>query len=313
MQEIFLKYASEEQLVYVSKVLKLVYGEYNRIIQVIGDYNTRKLSTVDPNKLSTLMSSPERKELNEILEKRSIKGDLKWLVMPYPCNALAQEAKMDLFSYEEFVSKSLFLDKENPIEEWRKIQKQQDSIVEFLNTVKEIQVIGEDTDLFLSVKGRSWENSCGKNNLPDGEIFTSPIETSINGHIRFTYPGIYMGKEIEDIFLEFKRGEVIKATAKKGEDLLQEILKVENANQLGEFAVGTNYGITEFTKNMLFDEKLGGSIHCALGMGFQELGGENMSAIHWDILKDMKVPGSKIIADNRIIYEEGKWKIENLK
>jgi len=311
MLEIFLKTASEEQLKYVDKITKLVYNEFDRLIQVSAKYNTRNLSTVDPNKLSTLMSAPERKELNEILERRSSSGELKWLVMPYPCNALAQEANMDLFSYFDFVSKSLFLDKENPTEYWRKMQTEQDLIVNYLNKVKEIHVIGEDTDLFLSVKGRTWDNSCGQNNLPDGEVFTSPIEDSTNGHIRFTYPGIYMGKEIEDIYLEFKDGKVISATAKKGDDLLQEILKIENANLLGEFAIGTNYGITEFTKNMLFDEKLGGSLHCALGMGFEELGSKNSSSIHWDILKDMKTPESKIIADGNIIYEEGKWKIKN--
>ena len=216
---------------------------------------------------------------------------------------------MDLFSYADFVYKSLFLDKENPIEQWRKIQKKQDLLIDYLNNVKEIHVIGEDTDLLLSVEGRKWINCCGQRNLPDGEIYTGPVEDSINGHIRFTYPGIHMGKEVEDIYLEFKNGEIIKATAVKGEDILQELLKIENANRIGEFAIGTNYGVTKFTKNMLFDEKIGGTLHCALGLGFERTGSTNKSAIHWDILKDMKTPGSKIIADNKVIYEEGKWKI----
>ncbi len=216
---------------------------------------------------------------------------------------------MDNFSYSEFVEKTLLLDKEDPVKEWKEVERKQDKLVEILNKVERIQVLGEDTDLTLSVKGRKWINCCGHNNLPDGEVFTSPLEDSVNGHIRFTFPGIYSGKEIENIRLDFKDGKVVKATADKAEDLLQEIVAIENANILGEFAIGTNYGITKFTKNMLFDEKMGGTMHCAVGAGPPETGSTNQSAIHWDILKDMKASGSKIIADGKVIYEEGQWKI----
>lgn len=312
MQEIFFKYASDEQLSYVNKLEESIFKDFDRLIEVKAEYNTRKYSNVNPEKFSKYAGTPKRKELREIQEKRTMSGELKWLVIPYSCNALAQEANLDLFSYEEFVNKSLFLDKEDPIEEWLKMQKKQDLLVKFLDSVEEIQVLGKDTDLSLSVKGRTWENCCGKSNLPDGEVYTGPIEDSTNGHIRFSYPGIYTGNEIQDIYLEFKDGKVIKATAQKGEELLQEILKIENADVLGEFAIGTNYGITKFTKNMLFDEKLGGTLHCALGLGFEKTGSKNRSSIHWDILKDMKEPGSKIIADNHVIYEEGKWKIKDL-
>ncbi len=305
----FFKYASDEQLKYVSKTEELIFKEFDRLIEIRADFNTRRFSNVDSKKLSTFMGVPKRRELREIQDKRTLKGEFKWIVLAYPCNAYAQEANMDLISYADLVYKSLFLDKENPIDYWRKIQKKQDLIIDYLNNIKEIRVIGEDTDLLLSVEGRKWINCCGERNLPDGEIYTGPVEDSINGHIRFTYPGIYMGKEVEDIYLEFKDGEVIKATALKGEDILQEILKIENAKRLGEFAIGTNYGIKKFTKNMLFDEKLGGTLHCTLGLGFEKTGSTNKSAIHWDILKDMKTPGSKIIADNKVIYEEGKWKI----
>ena len=305
----FFKYASDEQLKYVGKTEELIFKEFDRLIEIRADFNTRKFSNIDSKKLSTFMGEPKRKELREIQDKRTSSGDFKWIVLAYPCNAYAQEANMDLFSYADFVYKSLFLDKENPIEQWRKIQKKQDLLIDYLNNVKEIHVIGEDTDLLLSVEGRKWINCCGQRNFPDGEIYTGPVEDSINGHIRFTYPGIHMGKEVEDIYLEFKNGEIIKATAVKGEDILQELLKIENANRIGEFAIGTNYGVTKFTKNMLFDEKIGGTLHCALGLGFERTGSTNKSAIHWDILKDMKTPGSKIIADNKVIYEEGKWKI----
>lgn len=309
IREDFFKYAVEEQLIYVSKYEESIFKEFDRLIEIRAEYNTHKYSTIAPKRFSTYMNVPKRKELREIEEQRTSSGELKWIVIPYPCNAYAQEANMDLFAYSDFINRSLFLDKEDPIAEWKKMQKYQDLIIKNLNKVKKIQVIGDGTDLTLFVEGRKWINCCGQRNLPDGEIYTGPIEDSVNGHIRFTYPGIYMGKEVEDIYLEFQNGQVIKATAKKGEDILHEILKVDNANRIGEFAIGTNYGITKFTKNMLFDEKLGGTLHCALGLGFDECGSKNISSIHWDILKDMKVPGSRILADGNVIYEEGKWKI----
>ncbi len=309
IQETIFKYASEEQLTYVSKLSEVVNNEYDRLIEIRADFNTRKFSNVDPKKLSIFMSAPKRKELREIQNRRTASGEFKWLVLAYPCNAHAQEASMDLLSYTEFVHNSLFLDKENPIEEWRKMQKQQDILVEYLNKIEKIHVIGEDTDLILSVKERKWLNSSGQRNLPDGEVHTAPIENVTNGHIRFTYPGIYMGNEVEDIYLEFKDGKVINANAEKGDEILQKILQVENADRLGEFAIGNNFGITKFTKSILFDEKMGGTLHCALGFGSEMSGSKNKSSVHWDMIKDMKAPGSKILADDKVIYEEGKWKI----
>ena len=309
LSEIKFKYASEEQLEYVDNIIKQIMNEFDATINIFGDYNTKKLANVDPNRIAISQASPGHKELMEIMERRTSSGDLKWVIVPYPCQSFAQEAKMDLFSYFDFVEKALLLDKEDPISEWTKIDQEQEKIANYLNNSENIHVIGDDTDLTLSVKERKWINCSGQNNLPDGEVFTGPIEDSVNGHIRFTYPGIYSGQEIENIYLEFKDGKVINATADKGGELLQEILKIQNADKLGEFAIGTNYGITHFSKNMLFDEKMGGTMHCALGLGPEETGSKNKSAIHWDILKDMKLPGSKVIADGKVVYEEGQWKI----
>ncbi len=308
-QELFFKYASEKQLVYVDNIQKIVFKEFDGMIQILGDYNPYKHASVDPKKMAKMQSAPGRFEIMSIMNERYSKGEFNWVIAPYPCQSLAQEAKMGLFSYFDFVEKALLLDKEDPVSEWTKIDQEQEKIVNYLNETEKIHVIGEDTDLTLSVKGRKWINCSGQNNLPDGEVFTGPVEDSVNGHIRFTFPGIYSGQEIENIYLEFKDGKVIKATAEKGEELLQEILKIQNADILGEFAIGTNYGIQNFTKNMLFDEKMGGTMHCALGLGPEESGSKNKSAIHWDILKDMKLPGSKVIADGKVIYEEGQWKI----
>jgi aminopeptidase len=308
-QELLYKYGSEDQLFYYDDVLKKIDKEFDCFILIYGDYNRKKLSLVDSKLIAKVKGSPANKESSEIIRKRAASGEMKWVVVPYPCHSFAQEANMDLFSYTDFVRKALFLDKEDPIKEWKEIKKKQEELINYLIKVDNIRVLGEDTDLVLSVKGRNWFNACGQVNLPDGEVATGPLENSVNGHIRFSYPGIYLGKEIENIYLEFKDGMVSKAKADKGERLLQEILAIENANIIGEFALGTNYGITDFTKNMAFDEKIGGTMHCALGAGFPETGSENYSAIHWDILKDMRLPGSKIIADGIVIYEEGRWKI----
>jgi aminopeptidase len=308
-QELFFKYAADYQLEYFDDIILRMVKEFDGFIQIFADYNTKKMELIDSKKLGKMQGSAKRFELQKIMSERELKGELYWVIVPYPCQSYAQEANMDLYSYTDFVTKALLLDKEDPVEEWKKIHKKQETLVNFLNKVKNITVLGEDTNLTLSVEWRVWENCSGQNNLPDGEVFTGPIENSVNGHIRFTYPGIYHGKEIENISLEFKDGKVIKGTAEKGQELLQEILKIKNADILGEFAIGTNYGITHFSKNMLFDEKIGGTIHCALGLGIPKTGSKNLSAIHWDILKDMKLPGSKIFADEQLIYEEGKWKI----
>ncbi|MFX1355179.1 MAG: aminopeptidase [Promethearchaeota archaeon] len=307
--ELFFKYASDEQLGYFDDIYITMAKKFDGLVQIFTDYNVKKLTLVDPKKLSKNRGAAKRFEMMKIFNEREAKGEVSWVGIPYPCHSLAQEAGMDLFSYSDFVERALFLDKENPIQEWETIEKKQESIVTYLNNVKKMQILGEDTDLTLSVEGRIWDNCSGQQNLPDGEVYTGPVEDSVNGHIRFTYPGIYLGQEIENIFLEFENGKVIKGTADKGQELLQEILKIRNANKLGEFAIGTNYGITKFTKNMLFDEKMGGTLHCALGLGFPKTGSKNFSVIHWDILKDMKLSGSKIIGDGKVIYEMGTWKI----
>ncbi|MHA1557865.1 MAG: aminopeptidase [Candidatus Heimdallarchaeota archaeon] len=216
---------------------------------------------------------------------------------------------MGIEEYTEFVYKALALDKEDPIAHWKEVEKAHDKIIRILDKGKEMRFVGEDTDITFGIEGRKWINCCGHKNLPDGEVFTAPHEDGVNGTIRFTYPGIYMGQEIENIWLKFKDGKVVDYDASRGKELLKKVLEVENADVLGELAVGTNYGIQRFTKNMLFDEKMGGTIHLALGMGYPESGSKNKSSIHWDILKDMKSDDSIIYLDGKEIYKAGKWLI----
>ena len=300
----FYRYAKEHQLKFVSPFQEFLYKDMDVSIHVRCQPNPKGLTNIDPSKIKIHRAS--RRELSEIFSKRAAEGKLKWTLLPYPINAQAQEAAMSLAEYEDFVYSSCLVDKEDPIGEWTKIHNQQEKICNFLNQVSRIHIVGEDTDLTFNIKGRKWINSDGKRNMPSGEVFTAPIENSANGTIRFTYPGIFSGREIEDIKLTFKDGKVVKASATKGNELLQQILQIEGADRIGETAIGTNYGITRFTKNMLFDEKIGGTIHIALGNSYPESGGLNKSAIHWDILKDMKKSG-EIYSDDKLFYKDGKF------
>ncbi|MFQ5821871.1 MAG: aminopeptidase [Candidatus Heimdallarchaeota archaeon] len=300
----FFKHAKEHQLQFVHPLYKFVVKNIDVRIGIYCDPNPKRLTNIDPVKMKLRAAS--QRELSELLHKREAEGKLRWTVFPYPAIAQAQEAAMALEEYENFVYGSCLLDKENPIAEWEKIHLKQEVICEFLNQVSELRIEGEDTDLSFKVQDRKWINGDGKENMPDGEIFTAPIENSANGTIRFTFPGIVAGREVEDITLTFKDGKVVKASAAKGNDLLQQLLEVDGADRIGEAAIGTNFGITQFTKNMLFDEKIGGTIHIALGNSYPESGGQNKSAIHWDILKDMKKEG-EIYADGNLFYKNGEF------
>ena len=302
----FFKYAKEHQLTFVSPLEKFIAENIDVSIGIFCEPNPKRLTNIDPKKMR--IQAAARKDITQIFYKRVAEGKLRWTVLPHPSNGDAQEASMALLEYEDFVYSSCLVDKEDPIAEWKKIAKQQKEISKFLNQTNKIHIIGEDTNLTFNVKGRKWIPSEGKENMPDGEVFTGPVEDSADGIIRFTYPGIIMGREVEDIKLTFKKGKVVKASATKGDDFLQQICKIEGANRIGETAIGTNYGITKFTKNMLFDEKMGGTIHMALGNSYPESGGLNKSAIHWDILKDMRKDG-EIYADGKLFYKNGKFLI----
>ena len=303
---VFYKHAKEHQLEFVSPFVEFLVRNIDVSIGVWCQPNPKGLSNIHPAKIRKHAAS--RKELREIFNKRAAEGKLKWTGLPYPITAQAQEAAMSLAEYEDFVYNACLVNKKDPIEEWKKIHRRQEKICQILNRVDEMRIVGEDTDLSFSVKGRKWINSCGQRNMPSGEVFTAPIENSANGTIRFTFPGIVSGREVEDIRLTFKDGKVVRALAAKGDELLKQMLKIEGADQIGEAAIGTNYSITKFTKNMLFDEKMGGTIHIALGNSYPESGGLNKSAVHWDILKDMKQGG--IYADEELIYKDGRFKMQ---
>ena len=306
-EELMYKYGTDEQLEFVNEPTKLIYNTYDCRIVVLSDQNTKTLSNVDSTK--TVLRAKARTELMKVFMKRSAAGELRWVIVPFPTNAYAQDAEMSLTDYEDFVYGACLPDLNDPIGYWNKFTEWQERIVQWLKGKKKIHVVGKETDLHLSVAGRTFVNCNGTFNLPDGEVFTGPVEDSANGHVYYSYPAIYGGHEVEGVRLWFKNGEVVKATAEKNEEfLLKTIATDEGAKRLGEFAIGTNDSITKFTREILFDEKIGGSFHMALGSGYPETGSVNESAIHWDMVCDLR-DGGEIWVDNELMYKNGKFVI----
>ena len=303
IEEIFFKYASDDQLKHVPKPIETIYDTYDVRISVLAESNTRALSNVDPAK--TVLQQQARTSLMRTFMKRSAAGELRWVVAPFPTHALAQDADMGLVEYEDFVYQACLPDLNDPIGYWQRFSERQQSIVNWLKGKKNIHVKGPETDLRLSVDGRVFMNCDGHFNLPDGEIYTGPVEDSLEGHVCFSYPAIYNGREVDGVRLWFEKGKVVKAAAAKNEVFLNRTLDTdEGARRVGEFAIGTNKGITRFTREILFDEKIGGSFHMALGAGYPETGSKNESAIHWDMICDLR-RGGEIVVDNETIYRNG--------
>lgn len=305
VSEVKLKYANEEQLKQGNLIYETLLQKADVWLTAWGGRNTRSLSKVDPQKIK--LSQQGSSKWKSIYSQRCGDGSLRWCGTQYPTYSDAQEASMSISEYEDFVYEAGLLDKDDPIKEWKRISKEQERWIKYLNTKSDLHIVSDDTDIRVGIKGRKWINCDGKENFPDGEIFTSPIENDINGYIKFSFPGIFMGKQIEGIKLEVKDGKIIKASAEKGEELLKELLETDKGSKFfGEVAIGTNYGIKEFTSNILFDEKIGGTIHMAIGDSMPEAGGKNKSSLHWDMLCDMRSNG-KIYADGELFYENGKF------
>ena len=301
------KYSSPEQLKWVSPISKMYIEKADATIGIIGGANTRTMSNIDPEK--QMISGQARTEIMQTYMKRSAEGSLRWVATMFPTNAYAQEADMSLSDYEDFVYGTMFCDKENPVAEWNRIHDEQQKVVDWLQGRKEVSVKSATADLTLSIEGRTFINSDGTKNMPSGEVFTGPVEDSANGWIEFSYPAIQGGREVEGVRMEFENGKVVKATAEKNEIFLLSQLDIDDgARFLGEFAIGTNYGIKKFTKSILFDEKIGGSIHLAVGAGYPETGSVNKSAIHWDFICDMR-EDSEIRVDGDLLYKNGKFMI----
>jgi aminopeptidase len=303
-EELLYTYAGDAQLDYVPRFRKDMIEQIHASIGIWTDVNTKRLTNIDPARQSR--RAVALRPLSDRFLERAAKKELRWTGTLYPAQAFAQDAEMSLREFEDFVYKACLVHEPDPINAWKKVSKEQQRVTDWLNKAKQIHIVGPDTDLELEVTGRKWINCDGHENFPDGEIFTGPIEKSVNGHIRYTYPACLHGREVEDVRLQFKDGKVIKATAAKNEQFLLKMLESdEGAKYMGEFAFGTNFGIQRFTKNTLFDEKIGGTIHLALGQGYPESGSKNKSAIHWDMVCDLR-QGGEVHVDGTLFLKEGK-------
>lgn len=304
-EELYYRRASDDQLKFVSEIDRLEVERINARLSILGNWNTRELTGIDPNRLRVRREAT--RELQHRFLERAAKGELRWCGTQFPTHAEAQDADMSLTEYEDFVYSAGMLGRADPVAAWEKVRREQDGIARFLGEKRQLAVKGPDIDLEVSVAGRTWVNAAGEYNFPDGEVFTGPVEDSVNGRVRFSFPGIYGGREVEDVELLFEQGKVTHARAAKGEDFLHSMLDIDQgARYLGEFAFGLNYNIQRFTRNILFDEKIGGTLHMALGLGYPETGSKNVSGLHWDLICDLR-NGAEVMADREIVYRNGKF------
>ena len=303
-EPVFYRYAQDHQLEYIWETERWMIEHVDASFNILSDTNTRHLSKVDPSR--QVIHSKARKPLMDRYMQRSADGDYRWNVTLFPTEAYAMDAEMSLDEYEEFYFSSCFVDKDDPVQEWRTMAARHARLIEWMQGRTEIHLEGEGTDLFLDVEGRTFIPADGKSNFPDGEIFTGPREDRTRGHVSFTYPAIYGGQSVEGIRLEFEGGRVVDATAEKNEEFLVKKLDTDpGARVLGELGIGTNYGIQSFSGEILLDEKIGGTIHLALGASYPETGGANESAIHWDMVCDLR-KGGRITVDGEVLLEDGK-------
>lgn len=304
---VFYKYASDDQLDWLNPVTEWLYSNIDVMITLIADSNTKELSNVEPAKMAR--SRTTNAPLSKIFMDRQGSGAMRWVLTQYPTHASAQDAEMSLTEYEDFVYGACMVDQADAVAFWKQMSTEQQRLIDWLKGKDQVQVKGENIDLKLSIKGRTFINADGKRNFPDGEIFTGPVEDSVNGWVKFTYPAIYGGREVDGVELVFENGKVTKATAKKGEEYLNSVLDTDAGSRtLGEFAIGTNRGIQQFTRNILFDEKIGGTVHMAVGSGYPNTGSTNVSGVHWDMICDMR-SGGEIWVDGELFYQNGEFKV----
>lgn len=303
--EIFFDKAGDSQLDTPPVFQKLAYETFESRIRVHSAINPRALSGVDPAALGR-----RQKALAPILQtqmRRGATGEFRWLTTLFPTEGYAVEAGMGWNAYQDFVFRACHADEADPVAYWKNVETEQAKMIEQLKGHRMVTLRGPYVDLSLSIKNRTFMNSCGTHNMPDGEIYTGPVEDSVNGWVKFTYPAIYNGVAVEGIELIFSNGRVDKAKADKNESYLLEMLASDAGSRfLGEFAIGTNFEIDRFTGNILFDEKIGGTFHMALGAGYPETGSRNKSVIHWDMICDMRTE-SEIAVDGEVIYRNGQF------
>jgi aminopeptidase len=304
-EELYLTYAKNTQLDFIPTFYKYAYDQFESRIRIHSAMNTRATTSLDPLKVQR-----RAKGISSITEsqmRRGAEGAFKWVTTLYPTEGYAQDAGMSLGQYEDFVFGAVHANEDDPIAFWKSTASGQQKAIDWLAGKSQVVMRGPNVDLTLSIKGRRFMNSVGLYNMPDGEIFTGPVEDSVNGWVKFTYPAIYGGVAVEGAELTFSRGRVDQANAEKNQEYLIKMLESDaGSRHIGEFAIGTNFDIDKFTGNILFDEKIGGTFHMALGAGYPETGSRNKSAIHWDMICDLRTD-SEILVDGELFYKNGQF------
>lgn len=296
--ELFFEHATSFHYKETPSTVRSLHEAADASINIMAPTNTRALSSVDPAKQQALVERD--KGLQALIERKD-----RWVLTLFPTEARAQEADMSLSDYEDFVFRAMALDEEDPTRYWREQAEERGRLIERLRVADEIHILGPGTDLTLSVKGREYINDDGRYNMPGGEVATGPIEDSANGEIFFGLSMAVSGREVSGVRLRFEDGRVVESSAEKGEEYLNAMLDADaGARYLGEIGIGTNYGIHRATKSTLFDEKIGGTVHLAIGYSFPETGGKNESSVHWDMVCDLR-EGGELYADGELIQKDG--------
>jgi aminopeptidase len=312
--DLLYEHADDEQLRYVNPLAVQEMQTIDVSIGLWADTNTKRQSRVDPKKQGIV--SAARKPLTKVFFERAAAGELKWSGTQYPTAASAQDAEMSLAQYEDFVFGAGHLNAPDPVAVWRQISARQQKVVDYLTGKKRLHFqTPAGTDLHVNVEGMTWINCDGHENFPDGEVFTGPNLDAedehggggVNGVVKYSFPAVHHGREVHDIELTFEKGRVVDARASKNQDFLRAMLdQDEGARNLGEIAIGTNYAITDYSKNTLFDEKIGGTFHAAVGAGYPETGNANESGLHWDMVCDLR-EGGTITVDGEVISRDGQF------
>jgi aminopeptidase len=301
----FFDLASDGQLQWVSPTARWAVENADVRIAVMASQNTRALSRVAPDRQTKVQAA--RKPLMETMMRRSAEGSYRWALTLFPTHAYASEAQMSLPAFEEFYYGACLATEDDPVAAWARQAEETKRLAEWIEGRSEVHVRGEGTDLRIGIEGRTFIAADGTHNMPDGEFFTGPVEDSAEGEISFHLPTSYAGREVAGVRFRFESGRVVDASAEKGEEFLLQMLDTDDgARRLGELGIGTNYGITEGTGEILLDEKIGGTVHLAVGRSYPETGGVNDSAIHWDMICDLR-RGGQIEVDGETLQEDGRF------
>ena len=306
-QVAYLEGASDAQLEWISPLARWAAEESDCRIAIWADTNTRELSGVPPERQTKRRAAT--RPLMEAMMKRAAAGEHRWVGTMFPTNAHAADAEMSLVGFEDFYFRACLADADDPLGAWKHASEECHRLAEWIQGHEEVRITAPGTDLTLGIAGRTFIAADGEHNMPDGEFFTGPVEDSVEGEVSFHLPATIGGREVAGVRLRFEAGRVVDATAERGEEFLVSMLDTDDgARRLGELGIGTNYGIEHGTRSILLDEKIGGTVHLAVGASYPETGGENESAVHTDLVCDLR-QGGKLEVDGEVMQEGGRFAV----